>query len=127
MLEGKKILFVEDEVDMLTSLKYKFKYMEEVRKVIPLFALNLAEGDNMIQKENPDLTYLDLCLCENNSPNGLELLKKYGKSHNIIVVSGYVNYEDECLGLGAKGYIVKPIKFNDIMATGEKILNSLAK
>ena len=127
MLEGKKVLIVEDEVDMVTSFKYKFKYRASVKNVIPFFALNISEADNTIQKENPDLTYLDLSLCESSLPDGLEILKKYGKTHNIIVVSGYVNYEDECRALGAKDYIVKPIEFDNMMERGEKILNSLVK
>jgi len=128
MLDGKKVLIVEDEAQMIESFKYKFKYKPVVKSVIPLYAKNIVEAENIITTENPDLIFLDLSLADSNPPDGFEILKKFAKSHNIIVVSGYVKYEEECLALGAKGYMVKNnIEFIQMMELGENVLNSLVK
>jgi DNA-binding NtrC family response regulator len=123
MLEGKKILLVDDELQIIESHKNKFKFRPLVNKAIPFFATTAQEARNILLKESPDLTYLDLSLGENRNPDGLEILKDLGKSYNIIIVTGHGEYEQECLSLGAKGYLVKPVDFNKMMEEGEKILN----
>ena len=64
MLDGKKVLIVEDEVNMIESFKYKFKYKPIVKNVIPLYAKDIVEAENIITNESPDLIFLDLSLAE---------------------------------------------------------------
>ena len=124
LLEGKKVLIVEDEPGAIRSYKFKFSEMEEVSKVIFKIAINAKEAREIIETDHPDLIYLDLRLGESKNPEGLEILKEYSKKYNIIIVSGFDEYEDECLAMGAKGYIVKAFDFLKAMEDGEKILNS---
>jgi two-component system response regulator LytT len=128
MLEGKRILFVDDEEILLESHRNKFKNRPAVSKVIVFYATNVQEAENVINKEPLDLIYLDLSLGESGAPDGLGLLKKYAKSHKIIVISGHEEYKEESFALGAKGFFVKnTMVFNGMMEEGEKILNNEVK
>ena len=54
--------------------------------------------------------------------NGLEIIKEIKEKHpatKIIVVTGYRSFEtaNEAIRLGASGYIVKPFKSEEILAT----------
>ena len=54
----------------------------------------------------------------------MDILKRYSGKFNIIVVSGFGEYEAQCMVLGAKGYITKPIlDFITMLEEGEKVLN----
>jgi len=126
MFEGKKILIIEDEKQMIESYQHKFKYKPMLSQAIPYYAQNVAEAVSVIEKEKPDIIYLDLSLGDSSTPEGFEILKKYGKLYNIIVVSGYVDYEQECLALGAKSYMVKnALDFIKMMEQGDKLLKNL--
>jgi two-component system chemotaxis response regulator CheY len=127
MLNGKKILFVDDEVDLMNCHKNKFKFRPGFDTVIPFFALNVADAIVIIENENPDLTYLDLRLGKQGSLGSLEILKKYAKNHNIIIATADQDSKDECMALGAKGYLIKPFSFKAMMEEGERILNQSLK
>ena len=118
-----KILIVEDDERAVKSYKFKFSTRDEVSKVLVKYAVNAQEAMNIIKNDSPDLIYLDLSLGESTNPEGLEILKEYSKKFNIIVISGFSEYMDECLVLGAKWYITKPIDFIKMMQTGEDVLN----
>jgi len=122
MLEGKKILIVEDEERTLKSYKYKFSTREEVSKVIVKYAVNPQEAKNIIENDHPDLIYLDLSLGESAIPEGIFMLREYAKRSNIIVVSGYGEQMATCLAIGAKGFLLKPFDFIKMIEEGEKVL-----
>jgi DNA-binding NtrC family response regulator len=123
MLDGKKVLMVDDEEKVIKSFKFKFKERDDSKNIIALFALNAAEAKSLIESENPDLVFLDLSLGESKTPEGLEILKEYAQKFNIIVLSGYSDYSDQCMAMGAKGYLVKPMLFDKLLQEGEKVLS----
>ncbi|WP_025741586.1 response regulator [Aquimarina pacifica] len=73
----------------------------------------------LAQKEQPDLIFLDL-----NMPkmNGLEFLRELKSNADlryipVIILSTSNNHQDlkEAYKIGAAGYIVKPLKYEDYM------------
>jgi len=124
MLDGKKILIVEDDVRAVKNYKFNFSEMDELAQVSVKYAVNSKEATDIIKTDHPDLIYLDLSLGETRNPEGLDILKQYSKEFNIIIVSGFDEYEAQCMALGAKGYITKPIDFVAMLEDGERILNS---
>ena len=60
--------------------------------------------------------------------NGLEILGEIKKKYpdlKVVVVTGYKSVEtaNEAVKLGASGYIVKPFKSEEILATARSILS----
>lgn len=124
MLEGKKVLIVEDDIRALNNYKFNFSEMEELAQVLFKYAVNSKETIAILENDHPDLVYLDLRLGESKNPEGLDILKRYSDKFNIIVVSGFSEYEAQCMAFGAKGYITKPIlDFIKMLEEGEKVLN----
>ena len=123
MLDGKKVLLVEDDDRVVSSYKFKFENMDELSTIKPFFAVNAKEAVDAINRENPDLVLLDLSLGDSAIPEGLLIVKEYANKFNIIVVSGYDEYKKQCLDLGVKGYVVKPFNLKNTLQLGEDILN----
>ena len=123
MLDGKRILIVEDEERAIKSYQFKFQDREQLKNVKVFYAMNAADAKKIIESEVLDLIYLDLRLGESSNPEGLDILKAFSKKSNIIVLSGFGDYQDECMVLGAKGYLVKPVDFTLMLQDGENLIN----
>lgn len=120
MPENSKILIADDSVFM--------------RKVV-VEALKSAGYSNFIEAENgkqaidlfhsakPDLILLDVIMPE---MDGLEVMKNIGSEANIIIVSaiGQEGIIEEALGLGAKGFLVKPFDKDKLIFEVKKFLGS---
>lgn len=91
-----------------------------VRKIIEKkgpYEISEAEGKDdsigVINAQKPDIVILDLNMSE-ATMDGIEVLKatmKINPETNVIIMSavGHKNVKDECIALGAKSYIRKPI------------------
>ena len=127
MLEGKKVLIIEDEQKLLESYKFKIENRDEFTQIKAFFADNVFVAKDIIEKEKPDLIFLDLSLGESPQPLGLMLLHEYAKKFNIIVISGYSEHMAGCLLEGAKGFLVKSTpeaEFMKMMEKGEMVLQT---
>ena len=124
MLEGKNVLIVEDDIRAMNNYKFNFSEMEELAQTTFKYAVNSKETIAILESDHPDLIFLDLSLGESRNPEGMDILKQYSEKFNIIIVSGFGEYETQCMVLGAKGYIVKPIMdFIKMLEEGERVLN----
>jgi CheY-like chemotaxis protein len=122
MLNGKRLLIIEDDLRAVANFKFYFSEMDELTEVSVLFAVSFEEAVGILDNGVFDLVYLDLSLGNSKNPAGLDILEKYSKIFNIVVVSGFNDYEGKCLALGAKGFITKPVDINKMLLEGEKIL-----
>jgi len=116
-LKKLKILFVEDEPELLNIIS------ETLKKIgINFYTVtNGKEGLEVLEK-NPDI---DLIVTDINMPqmNGLEMIshiRKNGNNVNIIIMSAYSEseYLKKAKEFGVKDYILKPfdfLKFIDIV------------
>ncbi|MFT4634112.1 MAG: DNA-binding NtrC family response regulator, partial [Crocinitomicaceae bacterium] len=76
-----------------------------------------------------DSNRFDLVLTDLNMPhtNGMEILKRV-KSNNpdipVIIMTGYPTLDNslECMRLGASDYVLKPLLFDDMLATVSRVL-----
>ena len=76
-----------------------------------------------------DSNRFDLVLTDLNMPhtNGMEILKRV-KSNNpdipVIIMTGYPSLDNslECMRLGASDYVLKPLLFDDMLATVSRVL-----
>lgn len=119
---AKKVLIVEDEPDLRTTLEFNLK--SEGYKVN-----SAADGRgaiNEIGKKVPDLVLLDLMLPD---MSGLEVCKKIRKESfsdqvSIIMLTAKGEEVDRVLGfeLGADDYVVKPFSVRELLLRISSIL-----
>ncbi|MDA2921772.1 response regulator [Patescibacteria group bacterium AH-259-L07] len=90
-----------------------------------LRAKNGKEGRELYNKHRPDVILLDLIMPE---MNGLEFLKSVDTSKVYIIVITAVDQDaqrKEALALGAKAYITKPFKEEEIIEAVKSVAESL--
>jgi len=84
-------------------------------------AENGKEALEKYDKEKPDLVLLDIIMPE---VDGMEVLKKIGKSAKVIVISavGQEKMVEDAKGLGALDYIVKPFDNKKVLEVIKKVI-----
>lgn len=115
MSEAKKILIVDDEQDIVETLKF----MLEVEGYECFCAYDGETGLNMAKEIIPDLMILDVMMPKINGYKISRLLKydtKY-KDIPIIMVTARSQEEDKLIGqeTGVNEYITKPFELDDII------------
>ena len=105
---AKNILLVDDDETISESVKlliteagYRFFY-----------ARNCKEADKILQEQDIDLMLLDLYLPKMSGLDFLEKLKIVSANINVVMISGRdsATAAAECMKMGAKDYILKPIE-----------------
>ena len=122
-----KILIVDDEMDALDLMEELFiKHGYET-----FTANNGIEALNVINEQEPDIVISDMVMPE---MDGIKLLDMVTKKHSDIAVimitaHGTIETAVETMKKGAKDYILKPLRLDEILAKVETIsqLKSLMK
>ena len=111
----KKILVVDDELDVQSILSFRL----EINGYSVIVASDGEEGLEKIKKENPDLVLLDLMLPK---MNGFEICRmvKFDdrlKGLPIIILSALDKEEDKkkALDSGADAYFLKPFDLEGLL------------
>lgn len=115
MGEAKKILIVDDEQDIVETLKF----MLEAEGYECFCAYDGENGLNLAKEIIPDLMILDVMMPKINGYKISRLLKydtKY-KDIPIIMVTARSQEEDKLIGqeTGVNEYITKPFELDDII------------
>ncbi len=120
-----KILVVDDEADLETLIKQKFRQKIREQHYEFIFATNGNDALNKIT-QYPDI---DIVLSDINMPemDGLTLLSKLNESSPLIktvMVSAYGDMDNirTAMNRGAFDFITKPINFEDLALTVEKTI-----
>jgi adenylate cyclase len=120
-----KILVVDDEADLETLIKQKFRQKIREQQYEFIFACN---GNDALAKltQSPDI---DLVLSDINMPemDGLTLLGKLNETNPLlktVMVSAYGDMANirTAMNRGAFDFITKPINFDDLTLTIEKTI-----
>ena len=111
----KKILIVDDEQDIVESLKFVL----EASDYVCYCAYNGEDGLRLAKEIIPDLMILDVMMPKINGFKISRLLKfdnKY-KDIPILMVTARTQEEDKLIGeeTGADEYITKPFELDDIV------------
>jgi len=111
----KKILIVDDEVDLLETVRFPL----ELEGFDTLVAYNGEDGLNQARKEKPDLIILDLMLPKLDGYKVCRLLKfdeRY-KDIPILMLTAKTQEKDKILGkeTGADEYITKPFEMDYLL------------
>jgi len=125
-----KILVADDEVDLETLIKQKFRRQIRDQKYEFVFAMN---GNDAIAKlqEHPDVSVV---LSDINMPemDGLTLLTRLADSNPLlktVMVSAYGDMDNirSAMNRGAFDFVCKPVNFEDLELTIEKTLKHVGQ
>lgn len=124
-----KILVVDDEMDVQSLFKQKFRRELKEHEISLTFAFSAEEAAAFLDSaESADIV---LILSDINMPgmNGLELLKMIKEKYSHLKVFMITAYDDEdkqqkAKLYGADMYLTKPIDFNELKNAIKKIENS---
>lgn len=124
-LAGKRILVVDDDADILTSISAAFEPTgAEVET-----ANNGNKAVEMAERQAPDLIILDMMLPGRSGFLVLERLKarkpRTAKPF-VIMITGNQGKRHQMYAqtLGANEYFTKPVKMDKLIQTAEKLLAS---
>jgi DNA-binding response OmpR family regulator len=123
-MSPKKILVVDDEVDLVETVRFPL----ELEGFDVLVSYNGEDALNQARKEKPDLIILDLMLPKLDGYKVCRLLKfdeRY-KHIPILMLTAKTQEKDKILGneTGADEYITKPFEMDYLM---EKVKAYLSK
>jgi CheY-like chemotaxis protein len=116
---AKTVLIVEDDY---TSRVLFREYLEDKNLVVEFAKTGQDALDFFQSHSEPDLIFIDILLPD---INGIELAKRLISLYptiSIVAQTAYanLNLEEQCSRVGMKGYITKPLNFNDV----EMVLNN---
>jgi DNA-binding response OmpR family regulator len=119
----KKILVVDDEADLVETLRFPL----EMEGFNVLVSYNGEDALSQARKENPDLILLDLMLPKLDGYKVCRLLKfdeRY-KHIPILMLTAKTQEKDKLLGkeTGANEYITKPFDIDELMKKVKGYLN----
>lgn len=119
----KKILIVDDEQDIVESLKFVL----EASDYTCYCAYNGEDGLKLAKELTPDLMILDVMMPKINGYKISRLLKydnKY-KDIPILMITARSQEEDKLIGeeTGVNEYITKPFDLNDVVNRVKKYLD----
>jgi DNA-binding response OmpR family regulator len=114
-MSQKKVLIVDDEVDLVETLRFSL----ENEGFTILVSYDGEDALNQARKENPDLILLDLMLPKLDGYKVCRLLKfdeRY-KHIPILMLTAKTQEKDKLLGkeTGADEYITKPFEINELL------------
>ena len=125
-----KILVADDEVDLETLIKQKFRRQIREHKYEFFFALNGVEALQKVEQEPG----IDIVLSDINMPvmDGLTLLNKLPELSPLVqtvMVSAYGDMENirTAMNRGAFDFVCKPVNFEDLERTIEKTIHHVGK
>ena len=125
-----KILVADDEIDLETLIKQKFRKQIREEKYEFIFAMN---GNDAILKleQHPDIS---MVLSDINMPemDGLTLLGKLNDTNPLlktVMVSAYGDMDNirSAMNKGAFDFVCKPVNFEDLELTIEKTIKHVAR
>ncbi len=121
--EGKLVLLIEDEPDMVRGLRDAMCF--EGFAVIS--SGTGTDGIAKARKEKPDLIVLDLMLPDTNGYKVCEEIRQWSQQVPIIMLTARSQESDKIRGLevGADDYVTKPFSVGEFMARIKAIFRRL--
>ena len=122
-LDGKRVLLVDDDNDILTSMQAAFEPTGAVVET----ATNGNKAVELAEKNNPDLIVLDMMLPGRSGFLVLEKVKAKKPRNTkpfVIMITGNqgARHKMYAESLGVSEYFNKPVKLDKLIASAEKLL-----
>jgi len=124
-LQGKRILIVDDDNDILMSVQAAF---EPTGAIVEL-AANGNKAVELAEKDQPDVVILDMMLPGRSGFLVLERIKARKPRNTkpfVIMITGNPGKRHQMYAesLGVSEYFTKPIKLEKLIATAERLVSA---
>ena len=114
-----KALIVDDEFNARNNLKILIDEFCPELKIIGL-AESAAEARVIIEKEKPDVVFLDIAMPKED---GFSLLKSYvDRTFSVVFTTAYNEYALKAFKENAIDYLEKPISIDDLQKAVQKVM-----
>ena len=114
-----KALIVDDEFNARNNLKILIDEFCPELKIIGL-AESAAEARIIIEKEKPDVVFLDIAMPKED---GFSLLKSYvDRTFSVVFTTAYNEYALKAFKENAIDYLEKPISIDDLQKAVQKVM-----
>ena len=117
-----KTIIIDDERLAREEVKRALSYYPEF--TIAGEAANVYEAITLIEKEQPDLLFLDIHMPEKS---GFELLEELAVVPKVVFTTAYNQYAVKAFEINALDYLVKPLRDERFAKTIEKVKTEFAK
>ena len=122
-LDGKKVLLVDDDNDILTSMQAAFEPTGATVET----AKDGNKAVELAEKNQPDLVVLDMMLPGRSGFLVLEKIKArkpQGAKPFVIMITGNqgARHKMYAESLGVSEYLNKPVKLDKLIASAERLL-----
>jgi DNA-binding response OmpR family regulator len=124
---NKKVLIVDDEPHIRMLIEQTLEDLED-DGVELLMAENGEQALQIIEKERPDLVFLDVMMPK---MNGMEVCQRVKKELNLsevyiilLTAKGQEVDRQKGLDMGADKYMTKPFDPDEMLSIAEEIINS---
>ncbi len=105
-----KVILIDDEKHALITLAHLLEQIEGVEILTTI--QDSTQAREIIEKEQPDLVFLDV---EMPKMNGFELLEQFNQlDFKVIFTTAYDQYAIKALKMNAFDYLLKPIDLEDL-------------
>jgi two-component system LytT family response regulator len=114
-----KALIVDDEFNARNNLKILIDEFCPELKIIGLVE-SAAEARTIIEKEKPDVVFLDIAMPKED---GFSLLKSYeNRDFSVVFTTAYNEYALKAFKENAIDYLEKPISIDDLQKAVQKVM-----
>jgi two-component system, LytTR family, response regulator len=119
-----KTLIVDDETKAQEALSELVKLYCPTVEIIGT-AASVTSGAELIDREKPELVFLDI---EMPHENGFDLLKRFEKiNFEVIFTTAFDNYALKAIRFSAIDYLLKPVDPDELKESVKKAENRLKK
>lgn len=118
-----KVIIVDDEYLFRQTLVQTFDWQNYDLSVCGE-AANGQDALNLLSEQLPDIALVDINMPTMNGLEFVKAAKQCSPNTHFIIISGYDNfsYAQQAISLGVEKYLLKPLQFEELAETLEKVV-----
>lgn len=120
-----KVIIIDDEPDARFLLRKALEGLFSAEIKIVAEADGVKSGLNAIEKHAADLVFLDIKMPDGSGFDLLNKIRDY--SFSLVFITAFDHFAIKAFEFSAVGYLVKPFKSADLLATVNRIILSRAE
>lgn len=123
-----RVILVDDEPIIVEGLSRSVPWEKWNCRVVAA-AHNGLEGKQVIEKENPDIVFMDICMPELDGLAMIAAINSQFPDLEVCVLTGYRDFEfaKEAIRLGVTRFLLKPSNMEELEEAIEKMCENLKK